>query len=188
MTDQPYQELPAAQRRRIIFWAVLRGVLGTTVLVVLYYVLPLDQPWNADTAVRVLIGLLVFVGITVWQVRTIAGSRYPGLKAFEALGLIVPFYLLLFASTYFVMERASTASFTQPLTRTDALYFSVTVFSTVGFGDIAPKSEAARVLLIVQMLGDLAFLGAGARVLLGAVRRGQQRTSGTGGDAGAAAR
>ena len=102
--------------------------------------------------------------------------------------MIVPFYLLLFASTYFVMERASAANFTQPLTRTDALYFSVSVFSTVGFGDIAPKSEAARVLLIVQMLGDLAFLGAGARVLLGAVRRGQERTSGAGGDAGPAAR
>jgi hypothetical protein len=70
---------------------VLRGVLSTTVLVVLYYLLPLDKPWNGDTAVSVLIGLLVFAGVTAWQVRTIAGSRYPGVKAFEALGLIVPF-------------------------------------------------------------------------------------------------
>ena len=54
--------------------------------------------------------------------------------------MIVPLFLLLFASTYFLMERASAASFTQPLTRTDALYFTVTVFSTVGFGDISPKS------------------------------------------------
>jgi voltage-gated potassium channel len=90
---------------------------------------------------------------------------------------------LLFASTYFVLERASGANFTEPLTRTDALYFAVTVFSTVGFGDIAAKSEAARVVLIFQMLGDLALLGAGARVLLGAVRRGQQRGSDTGGEA-----
>ena len=45
----------------------------------------------------------------------------------------------------------------------------------MGFGDITAKSEAARVVLIVQMLGDIALLGAGARVLLGAVRRGQQR-------------
>ena len=67
------------------------------------------------------------------------------------------------------MERASAANFTQPLTRTDALYFSVTVFTTVGFGDIAAKSETARVVLIVQMLADLALLGAGAWVLLGAV-------------------
>ena len=44
------------------------------------------------------------------------------------------------------------ASFTEPLTRADALYFTVTVFSTVGFGDITAKSETARVVLIVQML------------------------------------
>jgi hypothetical protein len=188
MTDQLYQDLPRARRRRLIFWAVLRGVLAAAVLVVLYYVLPLDASWNGDTAVRILIGLVVFAGLMVWQVRSIAGSRYPGVKAFEALGLIVPFYLLLFASTYFVMERASAASFTQPLTRTDALYFSVTVFSTVGFGDIAAKSEAARVVLIVQMLGDLALLGAGARVLLGAVSRSRQRRPDTGDDAGPAAR
>jgi hypothetical protein len=36
------------------------------------------------------------------------------------------------------------------------------------------------VVLIVQMLGDIALLGAGARILLGAVRRGQQRSQDTG--------
>jgi hypothetical protein len=89
-----------------------------------------------------------------------------------------------FASTYFLMEQASAATFTEPLTKTDSLYFTVTVFSTVGFGDIAPKSEAARIVLIVQMLGDLALLGAGARILLGAVRRGQQQRTDTGQQAG----
>jgi len=179
MTDQRHLGLPEAKRRRLIIRAVLRGVATTTVLVVLYYLLPLDRPWDTDTAVRLLIGLLVFAGLMVWQVRAIIGARYPGLRAAEALGVIIPLYLLLFASTYFVMERASAANFTQPLTRTDALYFSVTVFTTVGFGDIAAKSETARVALIVQMLADLALLGAGARVLLGAVRRGQQRRTGS---------
>ena len=187
MTDQRDQELPSGQRRRLIVWAVLRGVVVTTALVVLYYLLPLDRPWETGTALRLLAGLLVFAGVTVWQVRAIASSRYPRLRAAEALGLIVPLYLLLFASTYFVMERASAANLTEPLTRTDALYFSVTVFTTVGFGDIAAKSETARVVLIVQMLADLALLGAGARVLLGAVRRGQQRQSGTGDGDGPAA-
>ncbi len=188
MTDRPIQELPPAKRKRLIFRAVLRGLLVTTALVVLYYLLPLDQPWDTGTAVRLLVGLLVFTGLTVWQVRAITNSRYPGLRAAETLGFIVPFYLLVFASTYFLLERAYAANFTQPLTRTDALYFSVTVFTTVGFGDIAAKSETARVVLIVQMLADLALLGAGARVLLGAVRRGQQRRSDTGDGAGPAAR
>jgi voltage-gated potassium channel len=162
--------------------------VSAAVLGALYYLLPLNQPLNAGTSVRLLVGLAAFAGVTVWQVRTIVGSRYPALRAFEVLGLIVPLYLVLFASTYFVMERASAGSFTQPLTRTDALYFTVTVFATVGFGDITAKSEPARVVLIVQMLGNLAFLGAGVRILLGAVHRGQQRRLDTGGIDGAAGR
>jgi len=181
MAGDPYHELPPAKRRRIIFWAVLRGLLTTTVLMVLYYLLPMDKPWDTGTAVRLLVGLLVFAGVTMWQVRAIADAGYPALRAAEALGVIVPLYLLVFSSTYFLMERASAANFTEPLTRSDALYFTVTTFSTVGFGDITPKSEAAIVVVIVQMLADLAVLAAGLRVLLGAVRRGRQRRSATGG-------
>ena len=187
MTGERYQDLPPAKRRRLLVRAALRSVLVATVLVVLYYVLPLDRGWDSDTAVRLLVGVLVFAGVMVWHVRAIAGSRYPGLRAAEALGMILPFFLVLFASTYFLMERASAASFTEPLTRTDALYFTVTVFSTVGFGDITAKSEAARVVVIVQMLADLVLLGAGIRLLLQAVQRGRQQSSDTGDDAGPAA-
>ena len=186
MTDKHDQDLPPAKRRRPIVWAVVRSLLNAAVLVVLYYVLPLDRPWDSDTAVRLLIGLLVFAGVTVWGIRSIAGSHYPGVRAAETLGLVLPLFLVLFASTYFLMERASAASFSQPLTRTDALYFTVTVFSTVGFGDITAKSETARVVLIVQMLADLALLGAGVRVLLGAVQHGREQRSDTGDDPGPA--
>jgi hypothetical protein len=64
MTDQPFQELPAARRGRLVFRGVLRSVLSSTVLVILYYELPLDRPLDGDTAVRVLIGLLTFTAQT----------------------------------------------------------------------------------------------------------------------------
>ena len=153
---------------------MLRGLLFTTVLMVVYYLLPLDRQRDTGTAVRLLAGLLVFAGVMVCQ-----GNRplaLPGCASSRGAGFDGSLYLLLFASTYFVMERASAANFTQPLTRTGALYFTVTVFATVGFGDITPRSEAARIVLIVQMLGDLAVLGAGLRVLLGAVQRGRQQS------------
>ena len=188
MTSAGLQDLPPARRRRLIAGAVLRAVLVAAVLVVSYYVLPLDRSWDSYTAVRLLVGLLLVAGVVAWGVRTIAGARYPGVRAAEALALVLPFFLLLFASTYFVLERNSAASFTQPLTRTDALYFTVTVFTTVGFGDIAARSETARVVLIVQMLGDLVLLGAGVRVLLGAVQRGRERRSETGDAASQATR
>jgi hypothetical protein len=49
------------------------------------------------------------------------------------------------------------------------------VFSTVGFGDIAPVATAARVTTMVQMLGDLVVVGLVLRVMLGAVREGRER-------------
>ncbi len=186
MTDGHNRGLPARHPRRLIIWAVVRSLLCAVVLVVVYYLLPLDRSWDSKAVIRLLIGMLVFAGVMVWAVRSIAGSRYPGLRAAETLALILPLFLLLFASTYFVMERASAASFTEPLTRTDALYFTVTVLSTVGFGDITAKSEAARVALIIQMLADLVLLGAGIRVLLGAVQRGRARSSETADDPPAA--
>ena len=43
MANQHFQDLQAPKRRRLIVWAVLRSVLIAVVLVVLYYVLPLDR-------------------------------------------------------------------------------------------------------------------------------------------------
>ena len=69
------------------------------------------------------------------------------------------------------------------LTRTDTLYFTVTIFSTVGFGDITATSEAGRLIVTVQMVLDLLVLGLGIRLFLGAVRTGERRRSDTATDA-----
>ena len=45
MTNQHFQDLPRRTGRRLIFWGVLRSILVAVVLVVLYYVLPLDRRW-----------------------------------------------------------------------------------------------------------------------------------------------
>ena len=73
------------------------------------------------------------------------------------------------------MATLTAGSFSQSMTRTNALYFTVTVFTTVGFGDITAKTEAARELVTGQMVIDLIILGLGARVIVGAVTRGRQR-------------
>ncbi len=156
------------------------------VLVVLYYVLPLDHVANTAPLWAVLVvGLVILLAISTWQVRAILGARYPALRAAEALAITVPLFLLLFASAYFVMEQGSPASFSHSLTRTDALYFTVTTFSTVGYGDITATSQTARVVVTVQMLLDLLALGLGIRVFIGAVQRARQSSPGTAGPAAA---
>lgn len=65
------------------------------------------------------------------------------------------------------------ATFSEPLTRSDALYFTVTTFATVGFGDIVPHSETVRLLVTGQVILDLVIVGLGIRVILGAVQKGR---------------
>ena len=121
------------------------------------------------------LGLAVFVGLMTWQVRAIEDSSNPALRALEGLFLAVPLFLLLFASTYFLMSRSDPSTFTSALSRTDALYFTVTIFSTVGFGDISAQTETARLVVTGQMMLDLVILGVGVRIILGAVERGRDR-------------
>jgi voltage-gated potassium channel len=175
-------DLPQPAPLGKIVRAVGRALGSAAVLVAVYYLLPLDHSarWLAIT--MLMIGLVALIGLVAYQVRTIITSPFPGLRAVEALAISVPLFLLLFAATYVVLAALAHGSFTQPMTHTNALYFTVTVFATVGFGDITAQTATARLLVTGQMITDLIILGLGARVILGAVQRGrrqQPRNTGT---------
>ena len=168
-------DLAIRGRRRLIVVAVVRTSLTIALVVALYFLLPFDHGSNAGVVGEVAIGVLVLAGIIVWQIRRIVGSAHPISRAVEALALSVPFYVLLFATTYYLMARANQSSFGAHLSRTDALYFSSTVFTTVGFGDITAKTEAARLVVTLQMWLDLVFLGLVVRLVVNAIKFNQQR-------------
>jgi len=100
---------------------------------------------------------------------------HPGMRAVETLAHSIPFFLLLFAATYVTLAAQSSGNFGGHLSHTDCLYFTVTVFSTVGFGDITAKSDVARLVVTVQMLTDLIIFGLAIKVVVGAVHRGRER-------------
>jgi hypothetical protein len=158
---------------------LLRSLFSTVLLLVLYFTLPLSQTLDAGGIALLVAGLVVFSGAVAWQFRAIFRARYPLLKAIEALAIVIPLFLLTFSALYFELARNGTHVFTEPLTRVDALYFTVTVFATVGFGDIAAVTQTARVIVTVQMLGDLIVLGVLLRTVVSAVRVTRQYRSDT---------
>ena len=168
------QLAPAWRRGRVVL-GLFRALATAVVLVALYYLLPLDHV--RDVPVTLVVGLVILLAVTAYQLRAIVRAKYPAVRAVVALASTVPLFVLLFASVYFVMARASPANFgPHQLTRTDALYFTVTVFSTVGFGDITPVSQSARLVVTAQMMLDLLVLGLGIRVFVGAVQLGRRQS------------
>ncbi len=124
------------------------------------------------------IGLLVLTAVVAYQVRAIIRHQHSAVRAIEALAITAPLFLLLFVAAYFVMAQADGNNFNvDSLSRTDSLYFTGTVFSTVGFGDILATSQSARVFVMAQMILDLIVLGLVVRVFLGDAQIGRDQES-----------
>lgn len=169
-TEVGYAQLPARTRRRLAAASLLRSLLVSLVIVAGYFLLPMRL--DGTVAVVGLVGGLAVVSILLtWQIREIARSPYPRVRAIGSLATSVPLFLAVFATTYFLMARAEPANFSAPLNRLGSAYFTVTVFATVGFGDIVAVSSSARAIVTVQMIGDLVIVGLVARVLFGAVQQ-----------------
>ncbi|MFH7596016.1 potassium channel family protein [Streptomyces racemochromogenes] len=166
------------RRGRAALVVALRCLATITVLVSAYFLLPFTR---RDVDVRdLVVGLSAVTAVFALQIRSIARSAHPRLRAIEALTTTMPLFLLMYAATYFVIEETTPGSFSESLTRTDALYFTLTVFSTVGFGDIVARTEPARVLVMTQMVVNVLAVGVATRILFGAVEAAVRRqTSGT---------
>lgn len=149
-------------------------------LVALFFAAPLDRRWTRYTALALLVGL-VLVGILIAsQVWAVLRSPYPRLRAVAVAVFSFPLLILLFATAYYLMARSQPGAFSTSLDRVGSLYFTMTVFTTVGFGDIVARTQPARLTVIVQMVVDLVYLGLLARALVEAARIGVSRNAGRG--------
>jgi NAD/NADP transhydrogenase beta subunit len=157
-------------RRWRIAASLARATLSTIALLALYYRVPLDRPADLGLLVWLVVGLVIIGAAIGWQARAIAMSDLPRLRAVETAAAGLAALLILYASVYVVMSHSNPDSFTEVLGRTDALYFTMTVFATVGFGDITPTTEVARIITMTQMLVGILAVGLAAKMLVGAVQ------------------
>ena len=151
---------------------ILRMFLGFWVIVWMLNLVP-DEP-DGRVLFPCLIAVLA-IAIYAWffrhQLRSIDASRFPTLRAAEALVLVAAMFLAIFAMIYVMISQATPQAFTEDLNAFTAYYFSLTVLATVGFGDITPVSVLARSITMVQMALDLVFIAVLIRVVGGAARR-----------------
>ena len=163
-------DLDPARRRNAfvqsgaIILVVLAGLLGA------YYLLPFDHLSGQRSLLRLSAVVALVVAVFIWQIRRIAVAQFPELRAAEALGIVIAVFLVGFSIVYLSMSHENAHTFTQALDHTQALYFTISVFSTVGFGDITAKTDTARLVVSAQMLLDLAIIGVVVRMIFSAAR------------------
>jgi voltage-gated potassium channel len=167
-------DLNRRQRRRAVIGMMISVALAWALLFGIYYLIPFTDRTGAESLVRLVLGIAFFAGVLAWQLHQVTGAELPGLRAIHALGVAIPLFLLVFAVVYLSLSQSSPTRFSEPLNHTGALYLVITVFSTVGFGDITPEDDLARIVASIQMLLDLVVLGAVVRLLTTAAKSGRE--------------
>lgn len=162
--------------RRLLLVRAIARILGvTTLLLVVYFAAPIGQDPDVTGLVLLVGGGLGFVVLFVLQIRRIIDSPMPQLRAAETLATVVPLVIVLFATAYVAMSASDPAAFTEPITKVNGIYFTVTVLATVGFGDITGANDTARLAVTLQMVLDLLIVGVLVKVIIGASRIGVER-------------
>ncbi|HSA52615.1 MAG TPA: ion channel [Yinghuangia sp.] len=151
-------------------WIAVRTVGALTLLLVAFYILP-DHVHGVSDVVRVGAFSLCVVGFAALILMLILrGARGTVPARAEGLLLTVVASLVFFASVYDRLAGQGD-QFAGLVTRTDALYFTLVTTATVGYGDITATGQAARIAVMVQIVFNLVFIGAGASVALERIKQ-----------------
>jgi voltage-gated potassium channel len=168
-------DLDHRHRRRLIGRSIARIVVTTVVLLTLYAVIPVESERGAGAIAWLVLGLAAVGGILALQLRSILAADHPELRAIEALATGSLVLIIVFSFTYLSVWHQNHASFSESLNHVGAIYFTVTVLSTVGFGDIVAKTNLARILVTIQILVDLVVIVGIVRVITYTARVGVSR-------------
>ena len=162
----PYEALTTRERRRVVGEAALRMLVSIAVLVAAFIVIPPADLATRTLGTSVLVALVLLVGVVVWEIRRVIRDPYPEVRAATGIIVVAVAVILVFAIVYAAMSAGNAAAFTEPLDKSNAIYFTVTTASTTGFGDITAASESARWVVTAQMLIDLIVIVGVARVFV----------------------
>jgi hypothetical protein len=159
-----------ARRRRSAFAAVGRILLAIVLLLGLYFLLPFDHASVTQVWQVVVGGVILLAAVSALQLRAVAHAEFPTIRGAEALVVSLVLLLVTFAGIYNGLSSYDADAFDETLDHIGALYFAMTTLTTIGYGDIAPVSDVARIVVMVQMVVDVIVLGVFIKLVANTVK------------------
>jgi hypothetical protein len=156
------------RRKRLV--SVLEHLLVLAIAVANYYLVPVTGQFGDLSGVLFVVVLIVLIALVGAQiVRQARAGSDPSVRIRSLLVLLYPI-IVVFALSYYVMQVRDPQQFANLTSRTDSLYYTVVTLGTVGYGDVHPVGELAKIVTMVQIVFDLVVIGlllsiAAARVM-----------------------
>lgn len=165
-SDAPVAELPplveAFDRDS---WKLLARAIGVPVLALfVFFITPLDERNWVLSAGLGIVCTLIAVPYALSRIRRIRIAEHPLGEALAVMSLLVSLVVVGFAGSYYSIA-VETTQIPAIHTRIDALYFTIVTLGTVGYGDIAPTGQQARLLVSFQIMVNLSLIATLIRLL-----------------------
>jgi voltage-gated potassium channel len=170
------EQLPIPDRgerrrgRRAAIRSLVRATVVAVAVIAAYYLLPVRTRTDVGMALRIVLVCVALALVVAWEMRAVARAEFPRLRAIDALVSTVSVMVIAFAIVYLNMSQRHAEAFNTVLERTTSLYFTVTTLATVGYGDIHAQTDAARIVVMIQMVFNVAVIGTTVRAILGTAR------------------
>jgi predicted neutral ceramidase superfamily lipid hydrolase len=153
-------------RRKAIFQIALAAAIASVTITAVAEIFDVDE-WTIPSTILSLM-LLVITPVTV-MARVVREERVTLNTVYGAVCVYL-LLSLLYAFIFFLIEEIDPGSFTLGSDQTTAvssfLYFSLVTQTTLGYGDITPKSEFAQSLASLQaLMGQIFLVGTVARLV-----------------------
>jgi voltage-gated potassium channel len=147
--------------------AILIEIAGLAMLaLVVYFVIPLDgEHAELFAGALVIVATFALVPLAVHRARRVLTSDQPLLVAAQSLAITQTLLVVSFSTVYFVLGSAHEGQINGVRTKIDALYYTITILSTVGFGDVTATGQGARALVATNMIVNIVFLAVALRLV-----------------------
>ncbi len=146
-----------------------RPIWGLVGLMVAYYAFPVDL---GDSLVAAAVGMVLTVGGLALlatmlakelnQVRRGETGRDP-----QVLGMMVVLLVMSSSLTFFILDLLSPEQIEGLKTRTDALYFTLSTMTTVGYGDVHAEGQVARAMVCGLIVFNIVVIASLVRLVAG---------------------
>lgn len=146
-------------------------VLGVLGMLLAFYTVPVNTQASAERAAISVALTLLGIAVLAWTIVTqLKRQLHRRSEDVHTLVLLLVLVAIVFALGFYILEEHYPGQLQGLATRTDALYFTMSTLTTVGYGDVHATGQIARVLVILQLIFNAVFVGALVSTVVGIIR------------------
>src|SRR4051812_13019135 len=135
-------QLTGIPHAHLSYRKIVVTALTALVPLLLYFVIPLDDRVGKVLAVALVIGsAAALLPLSIHQARLVLRSAHPLFDAARCIVSGLVFLVTAYSVSYYVLGTGYDNQIKGIDTKLDALYFTVTILATVGFGDITATGQ-----------------------------------------------